>query len=52
VLAGEAEVVFGVKVRLEPTWISWFMAREWGRKRGRGKVLSCMVMEWSHGAEY
>jgi len=35
VLPGEAEVVFGVKVRLGPTWMSWFMAGEQGRKRRR-----------------
>jgi hypothetical protein len=45
VLPGKAEVVFGVKVRSEPTWMSWFMAMEWGRKRRRGRVLSCMVTD-------
>jgi hypothetical protein len=45
------EVVFGVKVRSGPTWMSWFMAREQGRKRRRGKVLSCMVVGKSYGAE-
>ena len=45
VLPGEVEVVLGVKVRSGPTWISWFMAREWRRKRRRGWVLSCIVMD-------
>lgn len=50
-LPGEAEVVFGVKVRSRPTWVSWFMAREWARERRRRvRVLSCMVMGWGYRA--
>jgi hypothetical protein len=39
VLAGEAEVVFGVKVRLEPTWISWFNGEGVGKEEGEREGL-------------